>query len=133
MTRPQSRENALPFMFLVGLAGWVIPGGGYLLLKETGRAIIIFVAVALTFCIGLYIGSIGVIDPVREWLWYVVQMMNSPLVAIIGHQTAGGGYPAYGRPNEMGQIYTSIAGLLNLLCIVNSVYLAYLRRTESVE
>ena len=117
-------------MFLVGLAGWFFPGGGYLVLKETGRALIIFVAIAVTFVAGLYIGSIGVVDPIGYRLWYVVQMMSSPLVAIIGHHTQGGGFPVYGRPNEMGQIYTSTAGLLNLLCIVNSVYMAYLRKTQ---
>jgi hypothetical protein len=131
MARWQSQENPLPFLFLVGLAGWLVPGGGYLLLKETGRALIIFVTLALMFCLGLYIGSIGVIDPIGARPWYFAQIMNSPLVAIIGHFTATGGYPVYGRPNEMGQIYTSTAGLLNLLCIVNSVYLAHLRKTKS--
>ncbi|MCJ7730583.1 MAG: hypothetical protein MUO27_12020 [Sedimentisphaerales bacterium] len=131
MARWQSQENPLPFLFLVGLAGWFVPGGGYLLQKETVRALIIFVTIALTFFLGLYIGSIGVIDPIGARPWYFAQIMNSPLVAIIGHFTARGGYPAYARPNEMGQIYTSTAGLLNLLCIVNSVYLAYLRKTKS--
>ncbi len=133
MPRKQSRENLLYFLFLVGLAGWVVPGGGYFLLKETRRAVIIFVTIVLTFVLGIYIGSIGVIDPIGARLWYFVQMMNSPFVAIIGRFTAGGGYLVYGRPNEMGQIYTSIAGLLNLLCIVNSVYLAHLRRTMPKE
>lgn len=127
--RQQSQDNPLPFVLIVGLAGWFIPGGGYLLLKETRRALIILVMIGLTFGLGLYIGSIGVVDPVGERLWYMVQVLNSPLVAIIGHQTAGGGYPVYGRPNEVGQIYTSTAGLLNLLCIVNAAYLAYLRKT----
>jgi hypothetical protein len=128
-----SKPNPFPFLFLVGLAGWFVPGGGYLLLKERSRALIIFVTIAVTFGLGLFIGSIGVIDYIGSRLWFIVQIMNSPLVAIIGSMTAGGGYPAYGRPNEMGQIYTSTAGLLNLLCIVNSVYLAYLRKTEGAE
>jgi hypothetical protein len=133
MARRQSEENPLPFLFVVGLAGWIVPGGGYFLLKENMRALIIFVTITATFFLGLYIGSIGVIDPIGARLWYVVQMMNSPLVAIIGHLTAGGGYPAYARPNEIGQIFTSTTGLLNLLCIVNSVYLAYLRKTGVAE
>jgi hypothetical protein len=120
-------------MFLVGLAGWLVPGGGYLVLKETWRALIIFVTIAATFGGGLYIGSIGVVDPIGYKLWYMVQMMSSPLVAIIGNHTQGGGYLVYGRPNEMGQIYTSTAGLLNLLCIVNSVYMAYIRKTQGEE
>ncbi len=120
-------------MILVGLAGWLLPGGGYLVLKETSRALIILVAIVGIFAAGLYIGSIGVVDPAGAKLWYMVQMANSPLVAIIGEHTQGGGFPVYGKPNEMGQIYTSAAGLLNLLCIVNAVYMAYLRKTGDEE
>ncbi|GAJ06665.1 unnamed protein product [marine sediment metagenome] len=53
------------------------------------------------------------------------------MVAFLGRLTAGAAYPVYGWPYEIGQIYTTTAGLLNLLCIVNAVYLAYLRRTET--
>ena len=133
MAPGQSRGNAIPFLFFVGLAGWLVPGGGYFLLKETKRSLIIFITIVLTFGLGIYIGSIGVIDPIGAKLWYIVQMANSPLVAIIGYHTKGGGFPAFGRPNEMGQIYTSIAGLLNLLSIVNSVYLANIRRISPKE
>ena len=133
MSYRRAEENPWPLMFLVGLAGWFLPGGGYLVLKETWRALIIFVAVTATFVAGLYIGSIGVVDPIGYKLWYMVQMRSSPLVAVIGNHTQGGGYLVYGRPNEMGQIYTSTAGLLNLLCIVNSVYMAYIRKTQGEE
>jgi len=125
-----SKENHVLFLLIVGLLGWFLPGAGHLLLKEEKRAIIIFATITLTFCVGLYVGSVGVIDPVGAKPWYVAQIMNSPLVAVLGHLTAGGGFPVYGRPNEIGQIYTGVAGLLNLLCIINAVYLAHLRRIE---
>jgi hypothetical protein len=127
-----SKENHILFALSVGLLAWVVPGGGHFLLKEKKRAIIIFATIVLTFCVGIYVGSIGVIDPVGQWWWYLAQILNSPMVAAIGHLTAGGGFPVYGRPSDIGQIYTSIAGLLNLLCIVNAVYLAYLRRAETI-
>lgn len=125
-----SKENHVLFLLIVGLLGWFLPGAGHLLLKEEKRAIIIFATITLTFCVGLYVGSIGVIDPVGAKAWYVAQIMNSPLVAVLGHLTAGGGFPVYGRPNEIGQIYTGVTGLLNLLCIINAVYLAHLHRIE---
>lgn len=125
-----SKENHVLFLLIVGLLGWFLPGAGHLLLKEEKRAIIIFATITLTFCVGLYVGSVGVIDPVGAKPWYVAQIMNSPLVAVLGHLTAGGGFPVYGRPNEIGQIYTGVAGLLNLLCIINAVYLAHLHRIE---
>ena len=127
---PLSKENHALFLLIVGLLGWLVPGAGYFLLKEQKRAIIIFVAITITFSTGLYVGSIGIIDPVGAKAWYAAQIMNSPIVAVLGHLTAGGAFPVYGKPNEIGQLYTSITGLLNLLCIVNAVYLAHLRKTE---
>ncbi len=127
----RSKENQVLFLLVVGLLAWLVPGAGHFVLKEKKRAIIIFATIVLTFCMGIYAGSIGVIDPVGTWWWYVAQIMNSPMVAVLGHLTAGGAYPVYGRPNEFGQIYTSITGLLNLLCIVNAVYLAHLRSTQT--
>ena len=126
-----SKESHTLFLLIIGLLAWLIPGAGHLVLKEKKRSIIIFATIVLTFCAGLYVGSVGVIDPVGAKPWYVAQIMNSPMVAVLGHLTAGGGFPVYGRPREIGQIYTSIAGLLNLLCIVNAVYLAHLRKTDT--
>ncbi|MGD8500668.1 MAG: hypothetical protein PVJ86_08470 [Phycisphaerales bacterium] len=128
----RSKESHVLFLLIVGLLAWLVPGAGHLALKEKRHAIIIFVTIVLTFGIGLYIGSIGVINPVGAKPWYVAQVMNSPAVAAVGHVSRTGDYRVYGRPNEIGQIYTSIAGLLNLLCIVNAVYLAHLRRAETV-
>ncbi len=115
------------FMLMAGLVAWFVPGAGYLLLNEKKRAAIIFVTITLTFGIGIYIGSIGVVDPIGAKFVYIGQIMNSPAVALIGRVTAGGGYAVYGRPNEIGQIYTVISGMLNLLCIVNVIYIACVR------
>lgn len=120
-------------LVVVTALGWAVPGAGYLLLGHTKRAAIVLVAVAATFTIGIYVGSIGVIDPVTDGVgilgrlnpWYLAQMLNSPLVLLIGKTTAAGAYPVYGKPQEIGQLYTSISGLLNLLCIINCVYLAH--------
>ncbi|MHC4655485.1 MAG: DUF6677 family protein [Planctomycetota bacterium] len=127
-----AREKRTLFMLIVGLLAWLVPGAGHFVLKEKERSIIIFVTIMLTFCVGIYIGSIGVINLFGPTPWYVVgaQVMNSPMVLVLGRMTTGGAYPVHGWPNEIGQIYTSTAGLLNLLCIVNAVYLAYLRGIE---
>ncbi len=128
--RSKSKRNHTLFLLTVGLLAWLIPGAGHFLIKEKKRALIISITIILTFCTGLYVGSIGIINPVGAKPWYVAQIMNSPIVAVLGYQATTGYYPVFGRPNEIGQIYTSIAGLLNLLCIVNAVYLAHLRKIE---
>jgi len=117
--------NSIPLLLSVALLSWIVPGAGHFLLKERKRSVIIFVAIVTTFCIGLFIGSVAVINPVSAKPWYFAQIMASPVVAVLGQITAAKGLPVYGWTNEIGQIYTSTAGLLNLLCIVNAVYLAY--------
>ncbi len=131
MTAPRSKENHTLFLLTVGLLAWLVPGAGHLMINQKKHAIIIFATIILTFCAGLYVGSIGVINPVGAKPWYVAQIMNSPMVAVLGYVSKTGDYTVFGRPGEIGQIYTSIAGLLNLLCIVNAIYLAHLQKTET--
>jgi hypothetical protein len=117
----RSEANNVFFLIIVGILAWIVPGAGHYMLKEKKRSIIIFTTIVLTFVIGLYVGSIGVINPVDAKAWYLAQIMNSPMVAALGHLTSidPEKYRVFGRPNEIGQYYTSIAGLLNLLCIIN--------------
>ena len=127
------KDNHALFLASTGALAWLVPGGGHFVLHEQRRAAIIFVTVLLTFAVGVYVGSIGVIDPVHARPWYVAQVLNSPLVMLLGRIGAGGEYRVFGRAGEVGQIYTSIAGLLNLLCIVNAVYTAHLRSHGKTE
>ncbi|UCG56063.1 MAG: hypothetical protein JSU70_14465 [Phycisphaerales bacterium] len=127
----RSKESHTLFLLAVGLLAWLVPGAGHFLLNQKKRAAIIFITIVVTFCIGLYVGSIGVIDPVGAKPWYVAQIMNSPAIVVLERLSTAGSYPVYGRANEIGQIYTSITGLLNLLCIVNAVYVAHLRGSET--
>ena len=128
----QSKIDHGIFLAIVALVAWAIPGAGHFAIKERKRAIIIFVTITMTFLIGLYVGSIAVVDSVGAWPWYIAQMMTSPAVGILAHITKTGQYVSYGKPYDIGQIYTSIAGMLNLLCIVSAVYMAYSGRGEII-
>ncbi len=127
MPAPRKPSNLI-FVFFVALIGWCIPGSGFFLLNERKRSLIIFITICLTFGVGLYIGSVAVVDPVHEKICYVFQMLNSPFVAFLGQITQVNDLKVFGKPAEIGQIYTEISGMLNLLCIVNSTYLAWSNR-----
>ena len=124
------RINDIPFLFLVALFGWWIPGAGHLLTGRVKHAIIIFVSIAFAFTLGIYIASIAVLDPVNDILWYWAQIFNSPLVILLARIAQSNHLTCFARPREIGQIYTAVSGLLNLLCIVNAVYLAYCDKTQ---
>jgi len=129
-----TKENHIMFLLIVGFLAWLIPGAGHFVINEKKRAAIIFIAIVLTLCAGLYVGSIGVIEIYGKAALYVkgAQIMNPPVVLVLGRHTAGGAYPVYGWPSEIGQVYTMTSGLLNLLCIVNAVYLAHRQKAGIV-
>lgn len=128
----RTKADYLLWLTVVGLAGWVIPGGGHFLIRQPKRGVIILVTVGLTFALGLYIGSIGVIDSVGGWAWYIAQMLATPAVRILDSMARGDAYPTMGRACDIGQIYTAVAGLLNLLSMLSAVYMAYAGRGELI-
>ena len=125
----QSNKTDFNLLFITAVLGWVVPGAGHLVIAETKRAIIVFATIVITFTLGIYVGSIGVIDSSQPW--FIAQILNSPAVIFLANQTDTGQFPSYARPNEIGLIYTSITGMLNLLCVVNAVYLAHLKKTKA--
>lgn len=106
------------------ILGWVIPGGGYAVLKDYKRASVIFVVLTLMFAGGLYVGSLAVIDTVTAKPWYYAQILFSPLTEVIARIVVKNGMHSYGKPAEIGQLYTSLAGMLNLVCIVKAAAIA---------
>ncbi len=131
MVKKTDSDHAI-FLLVVGMLAWAIPGAGHFLIKEKKRAIVIFVTIVGLFVAGLYIGSVAVVDSAGAGLWYIAQIMASPIVAIVSHITRTGSHEVYGRCADIGQIYTSIAGLLNLLCIISAVYMGHSGRGELI-
>lgn len=120
------------------LCGWLIPGLAHVLIGEKRRGAIVGVTIALLWLLGLLIGGVGVIDRHTSGIMYYGQIMLAPGVAVdIAMQRyfraplrefalrqpspyAPHHYqPSFGRPNEQGVLYTSLAGWLNLLALLD--------------
>jgi hypothetical protein len=116
---------------LAAICGWLLPGGGHMLIGEWKRGAVMSVCIIGLFVAGLYIGSVATVDPVFETLYYYAQVLASPLVFAVDHMSRQMGAHTvakrmlvFARPNEIGQIYTSVAGMLNLLCILSAIAMA---------
>ena len=108
-------------LYLVGIIAWLIPGGGHWMLGQKNRAVAIFFGIVITFIIGIFLGGTELIDPRNAWLWFCAQIFTGlPAVAASLIQN-----PAVlmgnGRAIDLGQLYTSVAGLLNVLCILDAL------------
>ena len=123
--KPRSVFDQTFWLVLVGLAAWAVPGGGHLMIRQWKHALVIFIVISCLFVVGLWIGSIGVVDPAGAKPWYYAQILTSPAVGLIGQAAHHGGYSVVGRPADTAQIYTALAGLLNLLCVLNAIYRSY--------
>jgi hypothetical protein len=151
---------------VVAVAGWILPGFGYVLLGERARGITIMVAVLTLYISGLLIANIRVIDvpgfdkngfPDRvddhgmrmqrstdyeyqgaHWAifsgefvsevatkpWYVGQIFAGPInlvASVFSVYEAQQNLPmTHARLEEIGTLYTAVAGMLNLLAILDA-------------
>jgi len=112
-------------VYFVGVVAWLIPGAGHWLLGMRQRAVIIFVAICSTFLIGLILGSIELIDPQHAKAWFCAQILTGvpAIIATLLQDTATSitNIASYGRGVDIGQVYAGVAGLLNLICILDAL------------
>lgn len=144
MNRPA--RSALPEYAwpLAALLAWLLPGLGHWAVGERRRGVIVGLTLLALFTAGLIIGGIDVVDRRRDTLWFVGQALIGPVALAVDqyhtHLDAQAGSdisdspepPAAGRPdppyhrslgrvNELGTLYCTLAGVLNLLAILDVV------------
>jgi len=108
---------------------------GHVAIGQTYRGAVIGVTIGILWLSGLLIGGVNVIDRERSGIMYFGQVLLAPGVIIdLTMQnrlksndpqlpTRPHDYePSYGRVHEHGMLYTALAGLLNLLAIVDVLY-----------
>lgn len=118
------------------LFAWFLPGFGHILIGERRRGCILFATLGILWTAGFLIGGISVFDRTdRHGFWPTLQSMMAPavpLILIVDHWRAqhpvldpdnGSPFtPSFGREFEQGQLFTGLAGLLNLLAIIDVLY-----------
>jgi hypothetical protein len=167
---------------IVALFGWILPGGGYFLIGEPARGIVICVTILALFFAGLLIAGVRVIDvpgyddagrkvfvylrrpwpnrpdvievrnttgegrwilrvhPVSEIgnkVWNVPQALAGPVYFVSAYFSIRVAQPdantspptpgvprTHGRLAEIGTLYLAVAGVLNLLAIIDASHRA---------
>ena len=114
---------------LAAVLAWLVPGAGHFYLGLRKRALLLFIAIELTFFIGLYIGTLRIVDPAQSMFWFVAQVLAglNTIVAHLWSTSLSGPYAEATTPLDrdwsyhMAVLYTGIAGLLNLLAVFDTV------------
>lgn len=135
---------------LAAILAIVLPGAGHVSLGETRRGILVGVGVLGLFFAGLFIGGIDVVDSREDRLWFVGQALVGPIAFGVdrlnqGHKIADPRVPggrrsanpdespfnakSLAKMNELGTLYATIAGMLNLIAILDAGFHSRPRRT----
>jgi hypothetical protein len=109
---------------LAGALGWLVPGAGHLLIGERARALIFFVALELTFWVGVAVSGFSIFDHAQNRWWFLAHLLNG--VNGLGGWAAQAHWSsqiaiAYGKSWDVGNIYCGVAGLLNLLVAIDAM------------
>lgn len=127
---------------LTAILAWVLPGLGHWWVGERVRGGIFFVVLTVTFWAGVAIGGVRstVTLPVENGAWFYAQLCMGP-------QSLGGLYLSQSQINQARErgrdtmkaiwpasntavVYSGVAGLLNLLVIIDAMARADARRRE---
>ena len=119
--------------YLIGALAWAVPGAGHWFVGERGRGIAIFAGIWTIFILGLILGGVEIVSYQNSLPWFVAQMCSG-LPGLIGFLLQSPDAPAgFGRGIEFGQVYTGVAGLLNVICILDAISRALGSKHQDVE
>lgn len=140
MSPPKKPEEF--FQPVAGILAIALPGLGYLWFGQKLRAVYVFVGVMGLFFCGILIGGIDVVDRKEDKWWFLLQSGVGPTALVVNHvhqtnfRTARGhtmhpdpdrnegGLPprnlkSVGRVNEVGMLMAALAGMMNMIAIVD--------------
>lgn len=133
-----------------GILAAVAPGLGHVALGQVRRGLLIAGGILGLFFSGLLIGGIDAVDSRNDPWWFVGQALVGPpvfaadwanraLSANDPPQAAGEGWRDVHQPsreksiahsNEMGMLFITIAGMLNLIAIIDAFWNAPAERRD---
>jgi len=126
---------------LAGLAAWAFPGLGHIVRGERRRGRLIMLGLLFLILCGLLVGGVDCVDRERDRLWFLAQALCGPIAfaADFVNQAYVHGMPepqrdfaiAINKPNEMGTLFVALAGLMNLVVMLDAVFAP--RRGEFVD
>jgi hypothetical protein len=124
---------------------WVWPGLGHITRGDRRRGVLVMSGVLFLFLSGLLIGGLDSVDRREDSLWFMAQALCGPIAFVadflreqlIGTHASAAGRTAVepwmlhkglGRVNEMGTLFSALAGLMNLVAILDVLHVPQRRR-----
>ena len=107
---------------IAGLLAWLVPGLGHLFIGERVRGWVCLITIAVTFWGGVAIGGVHeTVNPQQRKAWFLAQSCTGghALVAYFWARRLPDDPLAHWQSVETAVVYSGVAGLLNLLVILD--------------
>ena len=133
------------FRPLPGLLGWLVPGLGHVVIGERLRGALVFGGILYLWMCGVFIGGIDSVDRREDPLWFAAQVCSGPIALGVDglnrallktgqvgellesppvSRNSGGqkvsSFKGIAHVNEYGILFTGLAGLMNLIAIIDA-------------
>ena len=125
-----AEETQTGWLVLLCLAAWAVPGAGHLWLGRRSKGLVFLIALPLMFAMGLALhGRLFPFD-VSEWLVCLAAVadVGVGLPYFIAKALGYGGGDVRAVTYEYGNAFLIVAGLLNLLVVIDAYDVALGRK-----
>ena len=133
-----------PVHLASGLLGWILPGLGQIRNGEGRRGRLVMLGVLGLFLTGVLVGGVDCVDRREDGLWFVAQAGAGPVAFLTdaantmllksgkvgemlpmtlpnGAMSQVNSFRSVGVVNDMGTLFTSMAGLINVAAVLEAL------------
>ena len=144
MTEPRNNQQT-GFSVVAAICAWLVPGLGHVVIGETVRGALVFAGIIFMWLCGMLIGGIDAVDRKEDPLWFAAQVCSGPIAfgidgmnsALLKTGKVGelidspaasrnsasekvSSFKGIAHVNEYGILFTGLAGLMNLVAIIDA-------------
>ena len=144
MTEARNNQHS-GFSLLPAICAWLVPGLGHVVIGEKVRGVLVFCGIIFMWICGLLIGGLDSVDRKEDPLWFVAQACSGPIAFAIDGLNTGllksgrvgelietppvrrgdsatkvSSYKGIAHVNEYGILFTGLAGLMNLVALIDA-------------
>ena len=105
---------------LAAALSWLVPGAGHLYVGNRFRALFFFASINLLYLGGLLLGQGLVVNREKYFYYWAGQLLNGGLTILCTWLTSGWRVQESVPLLDLGLLYTTVAGLLNVLAILSA-------------
>jgi hypothetical protein len=118
---PSSSAIPVGRVWAAALVTWLVPGAGHFLLGRRGKAVLYFTLITFVYVLGLMLGDFRNISLANFELHFIAEVFYGGLTLPLLFLTSNLQLDSFNPLLDVGVLFTSVAGLLNV-CVMVDVY-----------